>query len=343
MVIGSDVNNILSTSLGDDIIDGGAGNDKLYGNEGDDTLKSGSGDDKLYGGSGNDILVSTGSGHQYFDGGEGNDTFKKDVDGPNLLDGFISLTDLSTGFHGSKAYPDHPLNDILVNIENVDVSGSYGAEIIGNDEDNVLMSGSGNDVIAGGLGNDIIDGGRGNDVYVQEGTSDQWSVKFNQNMEWVNSTPETINYTVTVAAKSSGSGNAYYLDGIEAPELTFKEGNTYIFDISDSSVAAHPFAFSDGTDGSGSSYTTNVTDNGTTVEITIDDTTPDLNYYCTAHSGMGSSAEVSLINFGNFILSNGIDINILNDIETIQFDDKTIELYGENGGRSNFVNTDGPR
>ena len=28
MVIGSDANNILSTSLGDDIIDGGAGNDR---------------------------------------------------------------------------------------------------------------------------------------------------------------------------------------------------------------------------------------------------------------------------------------------------------------------------
>ena len=109
-------------------------------------------------------------------------------------------------------------------------------------------------------------------------------------------------------------------------------------------MASHPFAFSDGVDGShgsGSSYTTNVTNNGTTIEITIDDKTPDLHYYCTAHPGMGSSAEVSLINFGNFILSNGIDINILNDIESIQFDDKTIDLHGEDGGRSHFVNTDG--
>ena len=100
-------------------------------------------------------------------------------------------------------------------------------------------------------------------------------------------------------AKSNGSGNAYYLNGIEAPELTFKEGNTYIFDISDPTVAGHPFAFSDGVDGShgsGSSYTTNVTNNGTTIEITIDDKTPDLHYYCTAHP-IGSSAEVSLINF----------------------------------------------
>ena len=51
---------------------------------------------------------------------------------------------------------------------------------------------------------------------------------------------------------------------------------------------------------------------------------------------MGSSVEVSLINFGNFILSNGNDINILNDIESIQFDDKTIDLFGEDGSRSNF-------
>ena len=139
MVIGSDANNILSTSLGDDIIDGGAGDDRLYGNDGNDELSSGSGDDKLYGGDGDDVLIASGSGHQLFDGGEGNDTFKIDVDEFTVADGFVSLTDLSSGFHGSKADPDHELNDILVNIENVDLSGSYDAEIIGSDEDNVLI------------------------------------------------------------------------------------------------------------------------------------------------------------------------------------------------------------
>ena len=62
------------------------------------------------------------------------------------------------------------------------------------------MSGSGDDVIAGGLGNDVIDGGKGDDTYVQQGNFDEWTVKFNQNWEWINSSPETINYTVTVAA-----------------------------------------------------------------------------------------------------------------------------------------------
>ena len=52
---------------------------------------------------------------------------------------------------------------------------------------------------------------------------------------------------------------------------------------------------------------------------------------------MGSSAEVLLINFGNFILSNGNEINILNDIESVQFDDKTIDLYGDDG-RQFFTN-----
>ena len=96
----------------------------------------------------------------------GNEILKINIDEFTLSEGFVSLTDLSTGFHGSKNDPDHELNDILVNIENVDLSGSY-AEIIGGDEDNVNRFG--NDVITGGLRNDIIDGGKGDDTYIQQG------------------------------------------------------------------------------------------------------------------------------------------------------------------------------
>ena len=49
-------------------------------------------------------------------------------------------------------------------------------------------------------------------------------------------TPES--YVVTVAA--TPDGNKYFLDGVEAPVLTLKRGQTYNFDISDATNATHP-------------------------------------------------------------------------------------------------------
>lgn len=53
-----------SVISGDDIIDGGDGNDTIYGDLGDDIISGGLGNDSLYGGDGNDII----------NGGAGNDT-----------------------------------------------------------------------------------------------------------------------------------------------------------------------------------------------------------------------------------------------------------------------------
>ncbi|MGL6311776.1 immunoglobulin-like domain-containing protein [Aeromonas veronii] len=58
-------NDKLQGGLGDDILFGQGGNDELYGNDGKDILYGGTGSDKLYGGLGNDILT----------GGEGKDFF----------------------------------------------------------------------------------------------------------------------------------------------------------------------------------------------------------------------------------------------------------------------------
>ncbi|WP_327196220.1 tandem-95 repeat protein [Vibrio fluvialis] len=69
---------------GDDILNGGDGNDILYGQGGDDTLNGGAGNDILIGGYGNDILTG-GDGHDLFVfGGEGaakaEDQFKNHMD-----------------------------------------------------------------------------------------------------------------------------------------------------------------------------------------------------------------------------------------------------------------------
>ena len=108
---------------------------------------------------------------------------------------------------------------------------------------------------------------------------------------------------VTVASKtsghpnSSGSSNAYFLDGIEAPFLNLTQG-TYRFTQSDNSNSGHPFRFYLD-DAKGTAFTTGVTTNGTAgssgayTQIVVDDTTPfTLSYQCSSHAFMGSYVHV---------------------------------------------------
>ena len=48
-------------------------------------------------------------------------------------------------------------------------------------------------------------------------------------------------FVITVEEASSGSGNRYYIDGIEAPELTLYPGKTYVFDLA-YETSDHPLA-----------------------------------------------------------------------------------------------------
>jgi Ca2+-binding RTX toxin-like protein len=179
-LIGDEEDNIISGGSGDDTLDGGSGNDTLNGGAGDDiisggagddTLEGGAGDDEIYGGAGNDTIVQSGSGTQHYDGGAGVDTYKIDT-------GFLGeefnapiKVDLTTGFSGLLEFPDHALNDTLVNFENIDFGSMVTAlELVGDDADNVLTTGSGNDTLTGGAGNDTLSAWIGNDkVYAGAG------------------------------------------------------------------------------------------------------------------------------------------------------------------------------
>ena len=118
----------------------------------------------------------------------------------------------------------------------------------------------------------------------------------------------TITYTVTVATGTNqyGTGNKYYINGEANVVLYLQEGNTYIFDQSDSTNTGHPFRFSTTANGThatpaGVEYTTGVTATGTpgtsgantTINVAPVRTTgaPLLFYYCTVHSGMGNTAQ----------------------------------------------------
>ena len=62
-----------AATAGNDTLNGGDGDDKLYGAGGNDTLNGGKGNDKLFGGTGNDKL-NGGPGTNSYSGGAGNDT-----------------------------------------------------------------------------------------------------------------------------------------------------------------------------------------------------------------------------------------------------------------------------
>ena len=114
----------------------------------------------------------------------------------------------------------------------------------------------------------------------------------------------TITYTVTVATGTNkyGTGNKYYINGEANVVLYLQEGNTYIFDTSDSTNDTHVFAFSTNPNNSPAApYTTGVTTTGTSGQAGSNTTiivapvrttgAPLLFYYCTAHAGMGNTAQ----------------------------------------------------
>jgi len=110
------------------------------------------------------------------------------------------------------------------------------------------------------------------------------------------SAAETVTRNITVQ-NVSGS-NYYFVDGVQAPALTFEKGKTYTFDQSNATNLNHPLRFKDG---SGNSYSVGVTTGGTpgqagaatTIAISSGIATSALRYYCTVHGvGMGNTISV---------------------------------------------------
>ena len=110
----------------------------------------------------------------------------------------------------------------------------------------------------------------------------------------------SVTRTFTVTVVSTGSGNKYFIDGVQQATLNLAENGTYKFDQSDSSNGNHPLRFSttsDGTHSGGDEYTTGVTsapvspgNAGAYTQITVAKNAPTLYYYCTQHPGMGGQA-----------------------------------------------------
>ncbi|WP_376958202.1 cadherin-like domain-containing protein [Azospirillum sp. A26] len=129
----------------DNRLTGGAGADSLVGLDGNDTLDGGLGADTLVGGLGNDVYLVDDAGDVVTElTGEGTDEVR------------TTLTAYTLG----------------ANIESLTFTGAGAFSGTGNELDNRLQGGAGNDTLAGGLGLDTLMGGAGNDTYIIDDAAD---------------------------------------------------------------------------------------------------------------------------------------------------------------------------
>ena len=201
-LIGPD-GNAASQDTSGDVIDGGAGDDTIYGLDGDDTAQGGDDNDIVYGGAGDDTLDGN-DGNDDVYGGTGDDTFNvsagegidiitggEDSDGLDVDTlGFTDATGpdgvdvtMSGDEAGSYAFPTDGGSGTFSEIEEFTltdqdddfdgVAATGGNTVDGGAGDDVLVGSSGSDSFTGGTGDDTLnanagddalDGGTGNDV-----------------------------------------------------------------------------------------------------------------------------------------------------------------------------------
>ena len=101
-------------------------------------------------------------------------------------------------------------------------------------------------------------------------------------------TASSTTYTVTVT--NTGYGNKYVIDGVQQDSLTLTQGNTYIFDQSDSSNSGHPLKIY--TDSSKSTEVTAGVTIGSNSTTFVPGSTGTYSYQCGAHANMGGDITV---------------------------------------------------
>ncbi|NSX56902.1 calcium-binding protein [Parasulfitobacter algicola] len=168
--IGDALDNLFLTADGDDLIDGGAGNDAIVTFAGNDTIRGGEGDD----------VINAGAGADEVDGGVGSDTlsFENTADGVSLdlsqgigLSGdaegdvYTSIENVTGSERGDAIVGDLNSNVIHGNSGDDTLSGHGGDDTVAGDKgDDIVFGADGNDVLEGGIGNDTLVGGAGADT-----------------------------------------------------------------------------------------------------------------------------------------------------------------------------------
>jgi ELWxxDGT repeat protein len=204
---GNTLNNIILGNIANNILNGGAGDDTLMGGAGDDTYTIdnigdivtetfGEGTDTIQSsithtleanvenltltggatinGTGNDLdnIITGNNGSNILDGGLGSDTL---IGGTGNDAYIVDATDvvIEQANQGTDTIQSSVTWTLGNNLENLTLTGSNNIDgtgnslnntITGNSGNNILTGGDGNDTLLGGDGNDTLDGGLGNDT-----------------------------------------------------------------------------------------------------------------------------------------------------------------------------------
>jgi Ca2+-binding RTX toxin-like protein len=209
-IIGNGLNNVIRASDMADLVQGGAGNDALFGNAGADTLQGGTGHDDLHGDTGNDLLqgdagddelkggdgadqLQGGSGNDSFDGGAGADTMvggtgddlyyldsSADVIRENTFDlGIDTVVVRHADTYDLSAIPG--IENLIFSVLNGNTAfasySAYGSElsnkIVGHyNSANYVEARGGFDHVETGWRSDTVRGGDGNDTVLADGSDD---------------------------------------------------------------------------------------------------------------------------------------------------------------------------
>ena len=152
-LFGRDGNDTLIGNGGDDILQGDAGNDVLNGGAGMNRLDGGMGDDRLIGGAENDELmgmdgndnIDAGAGHDMIEGGGGNDTIRGGTGADALIVNPMSGNDIVVDFEArgeaQGAFDHLALDEILPHQVRVDDT-ARGALVSWNTDSDAAAEGS---------------------------------------------------------------------------------------------------------------------------------------------------------------------------------------------------------
>lgn len=122
-IVGGDGDDTLEGGNGKDTLMGGAGNDELEGNNGDDTLDGGAGSDQVEGGRGDDMMTYTlaenAGATDTYDGGKGSDTLRLNLTADEFLAHQDELIQLRD-WMGDKSGPETFETSFGLTVENME-------------------------------------------------------------------------------------------------------------------------------------------------------------------------------------------------------------------------------